>query len=100
MDALSIEFIETGLLQRPKWRLTADHVAMVRDLKFPDFKAAFAFMKQVAAKAEDMNHHPEWSNVYDRVSIRLTTHDANGLTVKDFELADFIDHEADRFSGQ
>ncbi len=65
--------------------------ALVAELTFADFKEAFAFMTDVAALAEEMNHHPEWSNVYNRVSIRLTTHDAgNTITDKDRELASAI----------
>jgi len=57
------------------------------DWKFKDFQHAFAFMTATAQMAEQMNHHPEWSNVYNRVSVRLTTHDAGGLTALDFSLA-------------
>ena len=59
--------------------------------EFRDFVAAFSFMTRVAIEAEKMNHHPEWSNVYNRVKIRLTTHDAGGLTDLDFKLAEVID---------
>ena len=61
-----------------------------RSFAFKDFKAAFGFMAQIALKAEEMQHHPEWSNVYNRVDITLTTHDAGGVTDKDKELALFI----------
>lgn len=62
--------------------------ALVADLVFSDFKEAFAFMTQVADLAEEQNHHPQWSNVYNRVSISLTTHDAgNRVTDKDRALA-------------
>ena len=65
--------------------------ALVIDLEFGDFKEAFAFMGQVAELAEARNHHPEWSNVYNRVSIKLTTHDAgNTVTDKDRDLAEAI----------
>lgn len=62
-----------------------------RDYKFVDFSAAWGFMARVALLAESADHHPEWSNVYNRVSIRLTTHDAGGLTQKDTDLARAID---------
>ena len=62
-----------------------------RELSFPDFVRAFGFMSQVALLAEKRDHHPEWSNVYNRVVIDLTTHDAGGLSTRDFELATFID---------
>ncbi len=63
-----------------------------RDFEFADFSEAFAFMTRVALLAESMNHHPEWSNVYHRVSITLTTHDAgNTVTDADRQLAAAID---------
>lgn len=66
--------------------------ALRRDFEFGDFSAAFAFMTRVALLAETAQHHPEWSNVYNRVSIALTTHDAgNTVTTADRDLADAID---------
>lgn len=66
--------------------------ALTREFHFIDFSEAFAFMTRVAILAEKMNHHPEWSNVYNRVTIRLTTHDAgNVITEKDRQLAAAID---------
>lgn len=66
--------------------------ALIREFKFRDFSEAFAFMTRVAFLAEQMNHHPEWSNVYNRVTIRLSTHDAgNVVTDKDRQLASAID---------
>ncbi|WP_026704103.1 4a-hydroxytetrahydrobiopterin dehydratase [Flavobacterium soli] len=62
-----------------------------KEFEFRDFVKAFGFMTRVALSAEKVNHHPEWSNVYNKVHIRLTTHDAGGLTDKDFELARKID---------
>ncbi|MDC7683553.1 4a-hydroxytetrahydrobiopterin dehydratase [Asticcacaulis sp. BYS171W] len=82
----------------PLWRI-ADGKAVLRDLKFADFSAAFDFMTEVAGVAEVMDHHPEWSNVYDRVSIRLTTHDTGGLSDKDIALAEAIDAAAIQFKG-
>lgn len=76
----------------PDW--TCDGTCLSRQLVFQDFRNAFAFMTQVAACAEDMDHHPEWSNIYNTVTIRLTTHDAGGLTEKDFLLAHCIDDAA------
>lgn len=61
------------------------------ELVFRDFRQAFAFMTEVALLAEKADHHPEWSNVYNRVNVVLTTHDAGGVTVKDIELAKQID---------
>ena len=71
------------------WR--EENNALVADLEFGDFVEAFAFMTEVASLAEEYNHHPEWRNVYNRVSIRLTTHDAGGrITDKDRVLAEAI----------
>ena len=64
---------------------------LLQDFRFDDFVGAFSFMAAVAMLAERADHHPEWSNVYNRVTIRLTTHDANGLTRRDFDLAGAID---------
>jgi 4a-hydroxytetrahydrobiopterin dehydratase len=63
---------------------------LYREFKFPDFVSAFGFMTQVAILAERANHHPEWSNVYSRVVISLTTHEVGGLSKRDFELAQEI----------
>jgi 4a-hydroxytetrahydrobiopterin dehydratase len=73
------------------WTLRDDGLAITRDLRFADFNEAFAFMTRVALQAEKSDHHPEWSNVYNRVSITLTTHDAKGLSARDVGLARFID---------
>jgi 4a-hydroxytetrahydrobiopterin dehydratase len=81
----------------PRWSLRGDGLAITRDLKFADFNAAFGFMARVALAAEKMDHHPEWSNVYNRVSITLTTHDAGGLSRRDIALARFIDEAASDF---
>ncbi len=76
----------------PLW--TSDGTALTRALEFDDFAAAFAFMSDVAAEADRLDHHPEWSNVYNKVSIRLTTHDSHGLTKRDVTLARFVDMAA------
>jgi 4a-hydroxytetrahydrobiopterin dehydratase len=80
-----------ALAMLPAWQLREDGLAIVRELKFADFNAAFGFMTRVALAAEKADHHPEWSNVYNRVSITLTTHDAGGLSQRDVALARFID---------
>lgn len=72
-----------------KWRLQEDVLQV--EWKFKNFVQAMSFMNAVAEVAERMNHHPEWSNVYNRVSVRLTTHDAGGLTHLDFALAQAMD---------
>ena len=76
----------------PAWRADdGDRPAIARSLRFADFNAAFGFMTRVALMADKMDHHPEWSNVYNNVSIVLSTHDAGGLSEKDIALAKFID---------
>jgi 4a-hydroxytetrahydrobiopterin dehydratase len=69
------------------WALEEGGKAIVRTFEFRNFIAAFGWMTRVALHAEKMNHHPEWSNVYKTVSVRLTTHDAGGLTNRDLKLA-------------
>ena len=75
----------------PAWTLADDAKSLVRTLKFADFNAAFGFMARVALYAEKADHHPEWSNVYNTVTIRLTTHDAGGLSERDVAMARFVD---------
>lgn len=76
-----------------QWRYQSERGgSMTRDFTFVDFNEAFGFMTRVALLAEQRNHHPEWSNVYNRVSITLTTHDAGGLSARDLDLAQLIDN--------
>jgi 4a-hydroxytetrahydrobiopterin dehydratase len=75
----------------PGWSREEKRDAISREFVFADFNRAFAFMTQVALAAEKADHHPEWSNVYNKVRITLTTHDAGGLTQKDLDLARFAD---------
>ncbi len=74
--------------------MTGDRPAIERSLRFADFNAAFGFMTRVALMADKLDHHPEWSNVYNRVEVLLTTHDAGGVTELDLTLARFIDEAA------
>ena len=83
--------VTAGLADLPGWALVQDRDAIRKSYRFPDFNAAFAFMTRVALKAEKMDHHPEWFNVYNRVEITLSTHDAGGLTALDLELARFAE---------
>jgi 4a-hydroxytetrahydrobiopterin dehydratase len=82
---------EAALSKLPEW--TYDEVArgIRRSFRFSDFAAAFAFMTRIAILAEKADHHPEWSNVYNRVEILLTTHDVDGLSARDIDLATAID---------
>ncbi len=79
---------------------SGERPAIHRSLKFADFNTAFAFMTRVAMKAETMDHHPEWSNVYNRVTVLLTTHDAGGVTDLDTTMARFIDDAAKSLGGE
>ncbi len=74
------------------WAKLPNRDAIVRSYQFKDFKSAFAFMTQCAMHAEEMNHHPEWLNVWNRVEVTLSTHDSGGLTQRDIELARAMDH--------
>ena len=74
------------------WRKTDDgREAFIKIFKFSDFKQAFSFMTSVAMKAEQINHHPEWEHVYNKVTITLTTHDKSGITELDYEMALFAE---------
>jgi 4a-hydroxytetrahydrobiopterin dehydratase len=76
------------------WAVVPKRDAITRTYSFKDFKSAFAFMTQCALHAEAMNHHPEWFNVWNRVEVTLSTHDAGGLTQHDIELARAMDRSA------
>ena len=80
-----------ALAQLPGWTLRGDNLAIERTFKFADFSEAFAFMTRVALLAEKTDHHPEWSNVWNRVDITLTTHDAGGLSKRDIAMARAIE---------
>ena len=76
----------------PQWQFSEARGGLIsREFVFTDFMEAFAFMTRIALMAEKRNHHPEWRNVYNRVAITLTTHDVDGLSGNDIELAQFAD---------
>lgn len=77
--------LDALLVELPAWRLAAGKLR--REFRFADFSEAFGFISRVALAAEAMGHHPEWSNVWNRVTIELTTHDTGGLSSLDAELA-------------
>jgi 4a-hydroxytetrahydrobiopterin dehydratase len=86
-----------ALASVPSWRYSARRGGTIsREFVFSDFVAAFGFMTEVALLAEKRDHHPEWSNVYNRVAVTLTTHDVGGLSSNDIELARLIDVAYDR----
>ena len=68
-----------------------DGIYLIGSYTFNNFDSAFAFMKEVAVKCEEMNHHPKWTNVYNKLDVELYTHDEGGITEKDFELSSFMD---------
>jgi 4a-hydroxytetrahydrobiopterin dehydratase len=83
-----------ALAALPGWEAVEGRDAIRRTYRFADFNAAFGFMSRVALTAEKLDHHPEWSNVYNRVEVLLTTHDAAGVTALDVQLATFMDEAA------
>lgn len=86
---LADDVVAARLAGLPAWRLEGG--ALRREFEFADFSEAFAFMTRVALAAERMDHHPDWSNVWNRVSVCLTTHDAGGVTELDLLLASLMD---------
>ncbi len=82
---------DAALARLNAWTLREDGLAICRSLRFGDFAEAFGFMTRIAILAEKADHHPEWFNVYNRVDITLTTHDAGGLSQRDVALAEAID---------
>ena len=85
---------EAFFAKNPEWSLVDGRDAVRREFRFRDFNEAFAFMTRVALAAEQADHHPEWFNVYNKVEITLTTHDAGGLSARDVSLAAFIEKAA------
>lgn len=89
VEKLSDDVVTQRLEQLPAWELERDKLH--RQFRFQNFVEAFGFMSKVALLAESMDHHPEWFNVYNRVDIQLTTHDAGGISERDFILAEKIE---------
>jgi 4a-hydroxytetrahydrobiopterin dehydratase len=86
---LTAEAIKTALKDLPAW--SVQHEKLHREYKFPDFAHAFGFMAAAAIEIDKRDHHPEWLNVYNRITIDLTTHDSNGITQKDVDLARLLE---------
>lgn len=91
-DKIKSQLDELNGTTSKHWDLNGDRLK--KEFKFDNFVEAFGFMTKVAILAEKANHHPEWSNVYNKVEIELTSHDAGGITVKDFQLAKGIESVA------
>lgn len=94
-DKLGEDEIRAALGEAAGWSLAGDGAAIARTFTFRNFSEAFAFMTRSALAAEKMDHHPDWSNVYKTVEVKLSTHDAGGLTELDFKLA----KKMNRFAG-
>jgi 4a-hydroxytetrahydrobiopterin dehydratase len=94
MTKLTDSELDAALSGLPGWTIAPPKIH--KDYKFADFVHAFGFMSTAALAIEKMNHHPEWFNVYNRVTVHLTTHDAQGVTSKDIELAKLLDDFAKR----
>jgi len=93
-DKLDDTARRAALAELTDWTALEDRDAISRTFKFKTFNDAFGFMTRVALKAERMNHHPEWFNVYNRVEVTLATHDCDGLSELDVALAKFMDKAA------
>jgi len=93
-ERLDIEAAKAALAELDGWALEEDGGAIRKSFVFADFSAAFGFMARAALASEKLDHHPEWSNVYNRVEVRLTTHSARGLTALDLDLARTMDRLA------
>lgn len=93
-DKLDTEARAAFMKAHPGWKAVEGRDAMAKAFKFADFNEAWGFMCRVALAAEKADHHPEWTNVYNKVEITLTTHDAGGVTQKDIALAEKIEEAA------
>lgn len=93
-EPLDPEAVRDAMSGLSEWTLADHGKSIVRAYRFRDFGEAFGFMARVALAAEKIDHHPDWSNVYNRVDVRLSTHDAGGLTELDFKLARKMDRIA------
>ena len=96
MQKLAPAARKTAMKSLPEWSKVRGRDAITRKLEFKDFNAAFAFMTRVALLAEKMDHHPEWFNVYNKLEVTLSTHDAGGITENDVTMAKAMDGWAGR----
>ena len=90
MQTIDKAKIDAFIATHPHWKADRNNASLTAEFKLPGFAAAMGFMMEISVHADKMNHHPEWSNVYNRVTITLTTHDAGGLTELDLQLAEKI----------
>ena len=96
-NRLTDDELATLSTRLPEW--TSDGTTLSREFRFDDFAAALGFMSEVAEIAESLDHHPDWSNSWNRVAVSLTTHSAGGLTLLDLALAEAMDELAGRVPG-
>jgi 4a-hydroxytetrahydrobiopterin dehydratase len=85
-------------LESKNWKVLENRDALFKSFIFKNFNQAFGFMTHVALLAEKLDHHPEWFNVYNKVDVTLSTHDLNGLSTYDIQMAQFMDQSADRIN--
>lgn len=91
MQKLDAATLKHALKDLPQWQEAKGGAAIARKFQFKDFNEAFGFMTRVALVAEKMDHHPEWLNVYNKLDVTLSTHDANGVTQNDIDLAKIME---------
>ncbi len=91
---LSADERDAAIAALDGWQYDADAKAITKDFRFGDFSEAWGFMNRAALLAEKMDHHPEWFNVYNKVDVKMTTHDADGVTSLDIEMARAMDRFA------
>ena len=96
-EKLSLEELHEALKKLDNWQLFEEGQALTKTYKFDDFAQAFSFMTQVALYAEKVNHHPEWTNTYNKILVKLSTHDSGGVSAKDINFALYMDEVAFRF---
>lgn len=94
MSAISKEQIDEALASLPGWSRQGEGEAIVKTYDFADFRSAMDFMQRASGPIEEMDHHPDWTNLYAQVQIRLSSHDADGVTARDVRLAKVLDRVA------
>ncbi len=94
MSAINKDQIDEALASLPGWSREGEADALVKTYEFVDFKSAMGFMQRASGPIEEMDHHPEWTNVFSTVDIRLTSHDVDGVTARDVRLAKVLDRVA------
>ena len=97
---LSLPAVNAALVSLPGWSLDDGGRSIKKQYVFPDFQSAWAFMSSLTDYINSTDHHPEWENVYNKVKVRLTTHDDNGVTDKDIALASLMETNVKKFNGK